>query len=382
MMKKKTLKISPEIVAEVESKGGTYVSYGGSCHLSDNTVISSSGIDRDRGSILTLKPEDIEIIGVIGQGSSGCVREARVKRTNEKIALKEIKLINHHLDEIGKELATLYKHHDKGKLSPYLIDFYGAFVEDGSAHIALQFMDGSLGDCINQNGTTMATRGVPEEILAPITKMVLKGLHYLHAQRSLVHRDLKPGNILYSEDGMIKITDFGVCQQLESTRGGAVTFVGTVTYMSPERLEGKSYESNVDIWGLGISLVELLTGNHPFQEVLGDAVNDGSQKFWKLLEHLGEKSDKKVVSLPTGEVISEQFQSFIGKCLTKEPTERTSAAELLDHPWIVDNTAQDEHVDQSRISEWLLERKRAKKDQAYSEEELRQALDKIAFDIA
>merc|ERR1719261_1871800 len=107
---------------------------------------------------------------------------------------------------------------------------------------------------MNPVASTAKERGVPESVLAPVTKAVLKGLDYLHTKRHLVHRDLKPGNLLFANDGKVKITDFGVSQELESTKGDAGSFVGTVTYMAPERLQGEKYQYGVDIWALGITL--------------------------------------------------------------------------------------------------------------------------------
>eukprot|EP01059_Diplonema_ambulator_P019744 TRINITY_DN3338_c0_g1_i1.p1 TRINITY_DN3338_c0_g1~~TRINITY_DN3338_c0_g1_i1.p1 ORF type:complete len:410 (+),score=119.25 TRINITY_DN3338_c0_g1_i1:68-1231(+) len=382
-MGKKQLKISTEI-EEAMKTSKNFVSVGGSFH-SGNAVVTTSGIDpkSNRKAILTLKPEDLKFLENIGQGSSGSVRKAVHLPTEKEVAVKEIKLTDHHLDEIGNELATLYKSQDKAKMSPHVIEFYGAYVQDGSAFIALQYMDGSLLDMLNPNETDVNKRGVPENILAPVSKMVLKGLEYLHHQRHLVHRDLKPSNLLFSNDGMIKITDFGVSQELESTCGDAKSFVGTVTYMSPERLKGETYYYSVDIWGLGISLVELVTGQHPFQSVLGEAaVGDSSLKFWKLVQHLS--STESPISLPSELEVSDEFKDFINQCLVKEGSTRTSAAALLHHPWITENTADDaeDYKDMARISTWLSQRQKEKeadpqKDDL-TQDELHKALDKIA----
>ena len=242
-------------------------------------------------------------------------------------------------------------------------------------------MNGSLLDMINTSAETQADRGVPENILACVTKMVLKGLQYLHNTRYLVHRDMKPSNLLFNNDGMIKITDFGVSGDLESTKGSAASFVGTVTYMAPERLNGEKYTSCVDIWGLGICLVELFSGRHPFGALLGDdGLSDGQVKFWKLVEHF--KSDSYPVDLSAYEP-SELFVDFVDQCLRKDVNERASANTLMEHQWVAEHCAPDEedYIDKATVAEWLEKRNAEKKatapDDAMNQAQLHSLLDDI-----
>ena len=348
--------------------------------------------------------EDLEILDTLGQGSSGQVRKAKHTPTGKIVALKEIKLTNRHLTEIGNEMQMLYRGRD-GEFSPYVIDFFGAYLEvshppdtplsstthpptptpqEGSVVIALEYMHGSLLDMINPQGKDMASKGVPEPILAKITKMVLKGLDYLHSTKHLVHRDLKPSNLLYNDEGTIKITDFGVSHTLESSMGDAVSFVGTLTYMSPERLNGKTYKIAADIWGLGVTLVEMVSGAHPFKGILpdGDYENEEVQgRFWKLRGHF--MSTAPPLNIPEG--ASKACTDFLLKCLEKEPAQRCSAKDLLAHPWIVDNTdPSDDEVDKDGIAKWLQMRKQEKSetcDTSMTQADLHNALDKIIGDF-
>lgn len=82
-----------------------------------------------------------------------------------------------------------------------------------------------------------------------------------------MHRDIKPDNILVNSKGFVKLTDFGIGKVMESEEFLAGTFVGTMNYMSPERMEGEKYQYEGDIWSLGIVLIELATGSYPFKEV-------------------------------------------------------------------------------------------------------------------
>ena len=238
-----------------------HITQGGTVHAG-TVIVSASGTVTSNGHTLSMNPQDI--IGddtsspgaIVGRGSSGSVRRVRNKRTNEVMALKEIRITGeHHMKEIQRELETL----NRGVVSqnPYLIDFFGAYSHEGSVFIAMECMDGSLGDC----------KKVPEPILAKMTKMVLHGLHYLHHERNLVHRDIKPTNLLFNKAGRVKISDFGISSRLGTPQSGGVnnSFMGTLAYMSPERLQGKEYDCTADVWSLGISLAEIFNGSAPFR---------------------------------------------------------------------------------------------------------------------
>ena len=84
-----------------------------------------------------------------------------------------------------------------------------------------------------------------------------------------MHRDIKPDNILVNSTGFVKLTDFGITKQLDETSALVSTFVGTMNYMSPERMEGGKYSFEGDIWSLGIVLIELVTGSYPYVEHRG-----------------------------------------------------------------------------------------------------------------
>jgi serine/threonine protein kinase len=327
-----------------------YMSLGGGVHLPGGHVVRAGGVSGGDGrSLLSLKQEDLDIIAneKLGRGSSGSVRRAKHRQTGTPMAIKEIKLTSeHHLTEIAMELQALYT--GSGVGCEYLIDFYGAYAVEGSVFLAMEFMEGSLGDLIGDG-----VAGIPEKILARITKMVLKGLNYLHTDRKLIHRDIKPGNILYSADGRVKITDFGVSQTLDCTAGNVNSFVGTVTYMSPERLRGEGYVTNVDIWSLGIMLVELFSGIHPFNDLLKEVSTSGNEaKFWALLQHL--KSDKDVVTIPAG--ASPELGDFVHKCVAKNGVQRQTSQQLLLHPWITGNVSNDAE-DMKMVKEFSLARR-------------------------
>eukprot|EP01010_Urceolus_cornutus_P004980 NODE_835_length_1298_cov_290.388311_g634_i0.p1 GENE.NODE_835_length_1298_cov_290.388311_g634_i0~~NODE_835_length_1298_cov_290.388311_g634_i0.p1 ORF type:complete len:367 (+),score=46.87 NODE_835_length_1298_cov_290.388311_g634_i0:66-1166(+) len=318
-----------------------YVSLGGSLHLSKGIAVTQKGVKGGGSELLSITVTDLEPVGHFGKGSSGSVKKVKHKITGEVFAVKEIKLGgDRHLDEISKELGTLYGNKEGGRVSPYIIDFKGAYSQDGSVYIALEAMDGSLMDLISPE------KGVTENVLACITKSVLRGLTFLHKTLKLVHRDIKPQNLLYRKDGTIKITDFGVCAEIESTKAGANSFVGTVTYMSPERLAGLQYSFSADIWGLGISLVQLATAEHPYAQMTKS--QEVESKFWMLITHLQECPAPVLQGS-----YSAEFKDFVARCLQKDKDARPTSGQLLEHPWIVGNTMEDDCINQATIEKWM-----------------------------
>ena len=110
---------------------------------------------------------------------------------------------------------------------------------------------------------------------------MLKGLEYLHKKMKVIHRDIKPSNLLINSEGRVKIADFGVSGKLESTTDQKNTWVGTVTYMSPERFRGDNYTADTDLWSLGLTIIECAWGRYPYPEEGTKKENFG---FWELLD--------------------------------------------------------------------------------------------------
>ncbi|CCW59971.1 unnamed protein product [Phytomonas sp. EM1] len=279
--------------------------------------------------------------GFLGRGSSGTVYRAINRRTGAVLALKEIKVNREeHLGEIRRELEALYTSNHES--CSQLVDFYNAFSHEGSVFIAMECLDGSLGQI---------RKPVPDAVLVHITRSVLQGLSYLHRTRHLIHRDLKPSNVLFSRStGAIKISDFGLSSNLECTRGDANSFVGTVTYMSPERLKGEPYSYGADIWSLGLVVAELALGKCPYARLHCGSIE---ACFWTLLQHLS--SDEPAFELPPE--MDPSLADFIISCVAKAPEKRPTCAELLQHPFISSHcTSCDGDLDEEDrrvIREWL-----------------------------
>lgn len=209
---------------------------------------------------------------------------------------------------------------------PFLVQFYGAMFDEGTVKVALELMDmGSLKDLINLAKAGPHYRSgqplFPEAVLAKITQQVLSGLTYLNVCMRQMHRDIKPDNILVNSKGFVKMTDFGIGKQLDSEELLAGTFVGTMNYMSPERMQGEKYWFEGDVWSYGIVLIELATGKYPFRE---------HPNFLEMLEQIQYDDSPSLSKVQ----YSTEMIDFIDQCLRKDRDSRPQAIQLLAHPWL------------------------------------------------
>ncbi|KAG4946543.1 hypothetical protein AAZX31_15G164400 [Glycine max] len=274
---------------------------------------------------------DIDTIKVIGKGNGGVVQLVQHKWTNQFFALKEIQMPIE--EPIRRQIAQELKINQSAQC-PYVVVCYNSFYHNGVISIILEYMDGgSLEDLLSKVKT------IPESYLSAICKQVLKGLMYLHYAKHIIHRDLKPSNLLINHRGEVKITDFGVSVIMENTSGQANTFIGTYSYMSPERIIGNQHGYNYksDIWSLGLILLKCATGQFPYTP----PDREGWENIFQLIEVIVEKPSP---SAPSDD-FSPEFCSFISACLQKNPGDRPSARDLINHPFI--NMHEDLNVDLS-----------------------------------
>ena len=209
----------------------------------------------------------------------------------------------------------------------YIVDFYDAFIDldNGQLSVLVEYMDGgSLQDVVDAGGCPHET------VLANIAQRILNGLVYLHSIRNCIHRDIKPANLLINHHGDVKIGDFGTARECSASvvdRGcdaaNIMTFVGTVTYMSPERLLGERYDYTADIWSLGMTLMTCALGRFPYLSAAGHG-------FWSLLQALREQVPPE---LPRDRY-SSLARDFVKRCLQRSPESRPSARHLLEHPFV------------------------------------------------
>lgn len=161
---------------------------------------------------------------------------------------------------------------------------------------------------------------LPENIISIILAGALKGLQHLHNSRKL-HRDIKAGNILLTESGGTKLADFGVSAQLSENTLKRRTIIGTPYWMAPEIFQEIAYNEKADIWSLGITGIELAEGYPPLSDV-------HPMRAIFLIPSAPAPKLKEANSF------SSEFNDFLDKCLQKDPENRKTAVELLDHPFI------------------------------------------------
>jgi len=274
--------------------------------------------------------EELERLGRLGQGSSGVVEKRRHAQSGRELALKILQaadIAEPQRKAILLELRTFAKCR-----SDHIVDFYGAFFHENCIYIALEYMNaGALSSILAAKKKAVADFQVPERLLANITWQVLDGLEYLHSEMHVIHRDIKPSNLLLSTTGIVKITDFGVSGELEDDleQTKKVTFVGTIHYMSPERVVGKPYAYNSDTWSLGLTLMECILLRYPYarEEEVGRQFS-----FWELMRRIDTQEPP---CLPAATQHSEKLQDFLQQALQKNPTVRPGAASMKAHPWLL-----------------------------------------------
>jgi mitogen-activated protein kinase kinase len=148
-----------------------------------------------------------------------------------------------------------------------------------------------------------------------------------------MHRDIKPSNILVNSRGNIKLCDFGVSSELEGSV--ADTFVGTGTYMAPERIQGAQYTIKSDVWSFGLTLMELAIGKFPFANNADDADDAGGpQGILDLLQQIVLEPAPK---LPKSDAFPLILEQIVDKCLIKDPAQRPTPQDLFVSPAIVLN---------------------------------------------
>lgn len=268
----------------------------GNLTFAGKAVLSSTGVEFASGASFQLSLDEVDTLDELGKGNYGTVYKVRHSRprmrkpgqglagnkasnllegsesspagsgggTGIVMAMKEMRL---ELDDakfasIIMELDILHR-----CISPNIVDFYGAFFQEGAVYICMEFMDGGSIDKLYGDG-------IPENVLRKIALATVKGLKTLKDEHNIIHRDVKPTNILINTKGQVKICDFGVSGNLVASI--AKTNIGCQSYMAPERISsggvaqaganpgGGTYSVQSDIWSLGLTIIECALGRYPY----------------------------------------------------------------------------------------------------------------------
>lgn len=256
-----------------------------------------------------------ELLEPIGRGAMGFVYLGRDPKINRIVALKAIDLAAEvdpdDLDEARKNF--LREAEIAGQLShPNIVTIYDVGETDGLAYIAMEYLRGR-----HLSEFAMPDRMLPVPVVLELVSRTAAALDYAHS-RNIMHRDIKPANIMYDSvsDGL-KITDFGIARLIDIGRTRTGIVLGTPAFMSPEQLEGKNVNGHTDLFALGVSLYQLLTGHLPFR----------GASMTKLMFVIANEPHQSVTELRPE--LPEHLNAIVDRALAKDPGERfQSGAEM------------------------------------------------------
>lgn len=282
---------------------------------------SGAKLDQFYVSLLGQRVEQFTMIKRLGKGGAAIVYLGIHEQTGEKAAIKQIPLDEKSLANMEDIMAEI--DFMKKLDHPNIVRFKQHIQTKDNLFIVLEFVEkGSLSETLKQAGT------LPEGLVAVFMKQVLEGLRYLHSL-GFVHRDIKCDNLLVTSDNIIKLADFGVAttakvknakSMMETLAAGGTEVVGTPYWMAPEVIEMRVPTTASDIWSVGCTTIECLTGKPPFFD-LGPL-----SALFKIVE-------STTPPIPSG--ISEECRDFLIRCFKRKARERAAADDLLQHPFIL-----------------------------------------------
>jgi serine/threonine protein kinase len=272
--------------------------------------------DSIRPDVLT--PKNWQSAEILGFGSFGRVLFAYNSDTGETMAVKQIPIVGLHyedaqerLSEIQEEIEILSQLHHKN-----IVSYLGSSRDQEHLNIFLEHCaGGSIASLIGKYGK------FKETLTRSFTKQILEGLEYLHSH-DIIHRDIKGANVMVGQDGVTKLADFGAAKKLYSDETQFQSLRGTVNWMAPEVMMQKGHGRYADIWSLGCTVLEMVTGRPPWHT-----------KTNTIGVFMHVVNSNEAPEIPSD--LSQDGKHFILACLRRNPSERQNVYQLLRHPFIV-----------------------------------------------
>ncbi|XP_069624902.1 serine/threonine-protein kinase PAK 5 isoform X2 [Ranitomeya imitator] len=246
----------------------------------------------------------------IGEGSTGIVCIATEKHTGKQVAVKKMDLRKQQRRELlFNEVVIMRDYHHEN-----VVDMYNSYLVGDELWVVMEFLEGgALTDIVTH------TR-MNEEQIATVCFSVLKALSYLHNQ-GVIHRDIKSDSILLTSDGRIKLSDFGFCAQVSKEVPKRKSLVGTPYWMAPEVISRLPYGTEVDIWSLGIMVIEMIDGEPPYF----------NEPPLQAMRRIRDNLPPRVKDVHQ---VSSVLRGFLDLMLVREPSQRATAQDLLRHPFL------------------------------------------------
>ncbi|KAG8187738.1 hypothetical protein JTE90_015608 [Oedothorax gibbosus] len=255
--------------------------------------------------------DNLENFIKIGEGSTGIVCIASEISTGRQVAVKKMDLHKQQRRELlFNEVVIMRDYHH-----PNIVEMFDSFLVGDELWVVMEFLEGgALTDIVTHSR-------MDEEQIATVCRQCLKALAFLHSQ-GVIHRDIKSDSILLANDGRVKLSDFGFCAQVSNDLPNRKSLVGTPYWMAPEVISRLPYGPEVDIWSLGIMVIEMVDGEPPF-------FNEPP------LQAMRRIRDMPPPKLKNTHRVSPRLQGFLEKMLVRDPSQRATACELLQHPFLM-----------------------------------------------
>uniref|UniRef100_A0A8C3XWL5 Serine/threonine-protein kinase 36 n=1 Tax=Chelydra serpentina TaxID=8475 RepID=A0A8C3XWL5_CHESE len=269
--------------------------------------------------------EKYHVLEMIGEGSFGRVYKGRRKYSAQVVALKFIPKVG----RSEKELKNLQREIEimRGLHHPNIVQMLDSFETDKEVVVVTDYAEGELFQILEDDGT------LPEDQVQDIASQLVSALYYLHSHR-ILHRDMKPQNILLGKGGVVKLCDFGFARAMSINTMVLTSIKGTPLYMSPELVQEKPYDHTADLWSVGCILYELFVGTPPFY----------TNSIFQLVSLI----IRDPIQWPR--TMSPSFKSFLQGLLMKDPRQRLSWPELLHHPFIAGRVTMMDDTEQHGIA--------------------------------